>query len=99
MRTTEEILSWIAKERDYQRLINRNAKRIPAEIEFAQELLDQARADYDPSASPYRQRACLKNLRRISANFVRCLEKFGMPDQDMQKVRDCTVKITRGEGE
>ena len=90
MRSTDEILTWIKHERLYQenpaRGRNYRAKPIDAEIDYAQTLLDRARADYDASASPYRQRATMRSFRRIAANLVRSLEKYGMPDQGDQSI-------------
>jgi hypothetical protein len=87
MYTTDDILGWIKHERLYQRTKNHNAKKILAEIAYAQKLLDQAKADYDPMINPYRQRAVMRSFRRIAANLVRSLEKYGVPnDQEPQTI-------------
>ena len=98
MRPTEEILGWIAKERDYHRVIGERGRyrSLKAELEFAKGLLEQA-IECCPDGDDYvgKPRQTLANMRRIAANFVRGLEKHGIPDQEMQLVRDCIVTITR----
>ena len=87
--TTEEILDWLWKERAYQRTIRRKAKSVGDEIEFAQTLLDEARAEWAVNKDPARQRVTMRCFRRIAANFVRSMEKYGVPnDQTMQLVRE-----------
>lgn len=98
--TTEEILGWVAKERDYHHLRGFwRAKTLKDEIEFAEKLLAEAKR-HCPEGADYtgKPRATTINMRRIAANFVRALEWHGIYDQGMQLVRDCTVTITR-EGE
>lgn len=97
--STADILGWVAKERDYHWLIGYGrAKTLKAEIAFARVLLDAAEAACPEEGAPGDPMTTITNMRRIAANFVRALEYYGIPDQDMQKVRDCTVTIHR-EGE
>ena len=84
MYSTDDILLWVKRERQYQRSIRKPAKSLLDEIEYAQGLLDHARQSYDPQASSFRQRAVMMSFRRIAANLIRSIEKYGMPDQDMQ---------------
>ena len=97
---TEEVLGWIAKERDYQRLIGYgNAKSLEDELLLARYLLNMAIQTL-PVSEKGKNRTIIANMRRIAANFVRALEKHGFPDQEMQKVREVTVTLHReGEGE
>jgi hypothetical protein len=92
-RSTEEILAWIAEERDYQALIGfGNAKSLEEELEFAKPMLQEALDSLPCAGKP---RLALANIRRIAANFTRALEKHGIPDQEMQKVRAITIVIER----
>ena len=94
MRPTEDILGWIAKERDYQRIIGpRGRKRsLKAEIETAQRFLDEAKESCEVAGKP---RVCTTAMRRVAAIMVRGLEKHGVPDQEAQLTHDCLVTIER----
>jgi hypothetical protein len=94
--STEEILGWVAKERDYQRLIGlgRSKRKLEREVAYLRKLLDDVEHDLD-SESNGKLTMVSSNLRRVAANAVRTLERYGIPDQEMQKVRNCRVTIER----
>lgn len=94
MRSTEDILGWVAKERDYQQIIGKRGSRrsLKAEVEFIQTLLDEAKESCEVQGKP---RVCTTALRRIAACCVRGLERYGVPDQESQLVHDCNVTIER----
>ena len=91
MRSTEEILGWIAKERDYQRIIGKRGKyrSLEAEIATAQRFLDEAKANLPDSGG--KPRAITTAMRRAATCLVRGLEKHGVPDQESQLVHDCVI--------
>ena len=86
-RSTEEILGWIRKERAYQDMIGRRAMKIGAEIDYVQGLLDEAKVAWAANKDTTRQRVTMRCFRRIAANLVRSMEKYGVSnDQEMQMV-------------